>query len=613
MYASIKGIGTFKERGDQVKKYQTPEKEITQGQVANTDLNQDKPGATSPFPPSLTRRTFLGRVGGVTAATIAAGVVGLPSMLRMKGAEAEAAEVGPSSGAMRRDQAFHVRHDAAVFQQQLPVPSHPCNGDEALFPNRIGNYSKGLPHNSLGEVHLTAYDALIHALSAGLPDDFEAIPLGCPDPARQRKFVNPQAGLAFDLQGTDSHQLAIPPAPAFGSGEEAGEMVELYWMALARDIPFTEYDTSPTTRAVTAELSRISDFRGPKVGGQVTTGTLFRGFTPGDLVGPYISQFLLKTVTFGAEEIIQQTRTVLPGIDYMTQYADWLDIQNGCTPQQSNQFDPTRRFIRNGRDLAAYVHVDVLFQAYFNACLILLEMGAPLNRGNPYNHSGTQVGFGTFGGPHVKALVAEVATRALKAVWYEKWFVHRRLRPEEFGGRVHNHLTGAANYPIHPDALDSQAVQEVFRRNGTYLLPQAYPEGSPLHPSYGAGHATVAGACVTILKAFFDESSLIQDPVVPSPDPPAHALGGGAHGLSLVPYAGPGANSLTVGGELNKLGANISTGRNFAGIHWRADYVESLKLGEAVAISIIRDQRATYNEDFGGFTFTKFDGTTVTV
>ena len=26
--------------------------------------------------------------------------------------------------------------------------------------------------------------------------------------------------------------------------------------------------------------------------------------------------------------------------------------------------------------------------------------------------------------------------RALKAAWYQKWSVHRRLRPEEFGGRL---------------------------------------------------------------------------------------------------------------------------------------------------------------------------------
>ena len=41
------------------------------------------------------------------------------------------------------------------------------------------------------------------------------------------------------------------------------------------------------------------------------------------------------------------------------------------------------------------------------------------------------------------------------------------------------------------------------------LLPVAFQEGSPMHPAYGAGHATVAGACVTILKAFFDTSSVL--------------------------------------------------------------------------------------------------------
>jgi hypothetical protein len=36
-------------------------------------------------------------------------------------------------------------------------------------------------------------------------------------------------------------------------------------------------------------------------------------------------------------------------------------------------------------------------------------------------------------------------------------------------------------------------------------------------------------------------------------------------------------------------------------------------LGEAVAISILRDQRSTCNEPLSGFAFTKFDGTTITV
>src|SRR5204862_5204506 len=192
----------------------------------------------------------------------------------------------------------------------------------------------------------------------------------------------------------------------------------------------------------------------------------------------------------------------------------------------------------------------------------------PFDRNNPYEKSNTQAGFGTFGPPHIAALVCEVATRALKAVWFQKWYVHRRLRPEEYAGRVHNHVTRAAVYPIHADILNSAVLPELQRKYGSYLLPMAFPEGCPTHPSYGAGHATVAGACVTILKAWFDEAYVIPNPVLVSSD-----------GLSLQPYTGP---ALTVGGELNKLASNIAMSRNIAGVHWRSDAVEALKLGETV-------------------------------
>ena len=161
--------------------------------------------------------------------------------------------------------------------------------------------------------------------------------------------------------------------------------------------------------------------------------------------------------------------------------------------------------------------------------------------------------------------------------------------------RVHNRYPGV----IEARQLNSPALDRVFSKFGTYLLPQAFPEGCPTHPSYTAGHATVAGACVTILKALFDEKFVILNPVVPSSD-----------GLSLLHYQGP---PLTVGGELNKLASNIATGRNLAGVHWRSDARESLIAGEALAISILRDQKACYNEVFHGYTFTKFDGSTVTV
>lgn len=556
----------------------------------------------------LSRRAFLGSAAMLTAA---GSLLGTPSVA---GAVSKPKLVGPLAGNRRRNQAFRARVESANFNHHLPIPAHPTNGDEALYPDRIGSYSKGLPHNSFGEVDMVAYNAFMGACATGLPAAFEAIPLGCPNPAQQMKLVNPQGGLAFDLEGTDSHQFTMRAAPAFASAEEAGEIVENYWMALLHDVAFTDYGTSPLAQGAADDLSAMSDFRGPKVGGNVTPETLFREDVPGGLMGPYISQFLWRPAPFGAEYVEKRMRTVAAGVEYMTAAADWLDVQKGCRPSSGPQFDPTRRYIRNGRDLSQWVHIDVLFQAYFDAALIIMTppdatdtvtgggIGCPPNPGNPYIGSQTQEGFGTFGGPYFATILAEVSTRALKAVWYQKWFLHRRLRPEMFAGRVHHKIVNGRNYPIHDDVLNSDALAEIFSEHGTYFLPMAFPEGSPLHPAYGAGHATVAGACVTILKALFNETFPVANPVVASAD-----------GLSLVPYAGPDAGSLTVGGELNKLAVNVAFGRNIAGVHWRTDGGESMRLGEAVAISILRDQRACYNEVFGGFTFTKFDGTTITV
>ena len=105
--------------------------------------------------------------------------------------------------------------------------------------------------------------------------------------------------------------------------------------------------------------------------------TFFRGHTPSDLAGPYLSQFLLKECPFGSLTINQRQHTVVAGLDYLTALEDWRNIQNGAATGQ-DRFESQRRYIRNGRDLGQYVHVDALYQAYLNACLILLDLGAPV-------------------------------------------------------------------------------------------------------------------------------------------------------------------------------------------------------------------------------------------
>lgn len=585
------------------------------------------------------RRRFLGGVSSVATlcALSTTGMAGqsdggqdpLPSAR-------EASPGGSIHGVDRAESAYRLRTKVALTQRLQPIMEHPTNGDEDRYPNRIGNFSKGLPHNQMGEVDPVAYRALLTAIRTGDPIDFDLIPMG-----GDALLKNPQAGLTYELAGGDPACFYQAPPPAFSSAEIAAEIAENYWMALARDVNFQDYDVHPIAIAAAADLSRFTNFRGPRplvstvrAGGAgpngamlgespvvvsggdesiwqngqvgpaparmrqqvpVTPNVLFRGLTPGDLTGPLISQFLWMDIPYGAQTISQRMRTPIPGDDYLTNYDDWLFAQNSRgNANMPNRYDVTRRYIRNGRDLGEWVHIDVLFQAGFSAVLQLLGMGAPVDRNNPYVNSRTQCGFGTFGAPHIQSIVCGVAASALRAVWYQKWFVHRRLRPEAFGGRIHNHLSRKTSYPLSREILESAAPHEVFRQFGSYLLPIAFAEGSPSHPAYGAGHATVAGACVTILKAWFDESWVIPNPVVPTPE-----------GLSLVPYRGP---SLTVGGELNKLASNIALGRNMAGVHWRSDATESLRLGEAVAIAFLTDLKNCYNEDFPGFSLTKFDG-----
>jgi hypothetical protein len=562
------------------------------------DHGQDAAPAEKPKGPS--RRAFLSQVGGVAAVTIAASatVTGTLASPAPAAQDSFATSSAGSSSRTRALQSFNNRLSAAQAELGVRPPNEVTNGDELRFPSRIGNYSKGLVHNGIGEVDSASYASFLRAVNGGDARFFDQIHMGGNTP-----LVDPQAGLAFDLEGTDSHQLAIGTPPSVASREIADAAVELYWQALCRDVNFTQYGNEPLTTAAIAELNSLPSFHGPK---PVTPQNLFRGFTPGDALGPYVSQFLLLPFNYGAVPVTQLLTTYLPGIDYMTDQASWLAVQNGQGPFGANQVDPNPQHMRNGRGISAYVHLDVLFEAYFNACLVLVDQNAPLDPNNPYIGSRTQSGFGTFGSPHLKTLVAEVSQRALKAVWYAKWFVHRHLRPEEYGGLVHMTKTKQATYPLHPDVLNSQAVAQIFAKHGTYFLPHAFPEGCPQHPSYGQGHATVAGACATIVKAWFDDSA-------PLAAVPGITISQASEdGFSLVPYSGADAEQLTIGGEMNKLAANIGIGRAHAAVHWRYDYADSLPLGEAVAISMLRDMGRCWNEPFEGFSFTKFDGTRVT-
>lgn len=503
----------------------------------------------------------------------------------------------PEDTRERRRRAYEIRRDTALFERDQPIEQSVSNGDEQHYSkaNYIANYSKGLPHNARGEVDSRAYRIYLDALRIGTGAAIEAVPKG-----GVLKLSDPQAAFSYSLDGLDPHVPFLQPAPAFDTAEQAADMVELYWLALTRDVPFAEHPNSPLIAQAVEELNKLSGYTGRTPDGEVTAETIFRGSTPGDLVGPYMSQLLCKTVPYGLTVAEQKYRTLVPGNDYMTSYSEWLNIQNGGVPSQAALFQNEARFLRTGRDLASWVYKDFSFQGFLNAALIVSGYGpAALSPSNPYKDYTFESGFLTFGAPHILDWVSRVAVSALKAGWYQKWLVHRRIRPEEFGGRVHHRLTNAAAYPIHTDLLNSVAAAMVREATGAYLLPQAFPEGCPAHPSYPAGHAVVSGACATVLKALFNESFVFPDPVEVSSD-----------GTELLPYSG---DSLSIGGELNKLAANITLSRDTAGLHYRSDGMRGLRLGEAVAISVIRDLASTLPEEFSDFTLTTFDGVPIRI
>lgn len=379
-----------------------------------------------------TWRNFL---KGVGAAAIAAAVPTVAGAMPRPRPDATASGK-PLSIKRRPEEALDKRMRAATRDLKAGLANHQNNGDELLYPNGIANFTKGFLHNSFGEVDATVYAAYQAAVKTGLASDFDNLTMGGTVP-----LVDPQAGLAFDLEGVDASQNTIPLFPALASAALAAQAVEVYWLALARDVPFLNYATDPTAIAAATELSGLASFTGPRDNsGNVTAQTLFRGFTAGDVIGPYVSQFLIQPFNYGVipfNGYMTDLTIGLGGSDYMTDAASWLKVENGQQPFAAEHPDSQLRYPRSGRDLAAYVHIDVLYQEYLNAALMLMQMHAPLNSGNPYNSLKSETGFITFGLPQVEALVGEVTTRALKNAWFQKWFVHRALRPEAYGGLVH--------------------------------------------------------------------------------------------------------------------------------------------------------------------------------
>lgn len=551
----------------------------------------------------LDRRRFLTLTGGL-AGLAALGGTAVPA------APAEAKEIAPVAGSKRAEMAYKIRVDAAEHERQRGIPEHPTNGDEELYPTRIGNFTKTLPHNEFGEVDPAAYDALHKAIASGDFKAIEAVPKG-----GRVGYQDPLGGLAYNLDGPDSAAIPAAAPPPIASPEYATQLAELYWMAVLRDVPFLEYATNPLVAQACEDLSRLKGNAGLRdASGKITPQALFRAPYPGVTDGPVVSQLLLRRFRYDGIPIDPKISTNVAEADFLTHVPEWLEAQNGFpnTPPAADPRDPVLRYPRNGRDLARLAAQDDVYSLYLRSMIILTGIGKPF-AANPYARSNRQGGFTTFGPGHLAHLIGGVTSS--RHAFYLKWNVHRYLRPEEGSGLVHFRKTGQRDYPIHDDLLKSPVLDLVFAANqkqnktrlqadqGSYLLSQAMSFGAPTHPSFVSVHATLAGACITALKAWYDESAPFPEPVQPSAD-----------GTQLIPYV-PGKDGppLTIGGEINKLCSNITFGRNILGVHYRCDSEEGNRVGEECFLRLLAEHRTTYPQPFTSFGFTRFNGEKVTV
>lgn len=597
----------------------------------------------------------------------------------------------------RQLEAKRFREDVAALAFNRVHPVHMANGDEQKYASvqYAMSFTKGLDHDETTGLikDKNHFEKFRQAIDYGVIESFTTrVPVPTmkgKTTVDRRKWEAPTAGVVFDLEGPDPQAVTMPPAPELCSDELTFEMAEVYELALLRDTPLTFFDDDGANNAdLTASIDRLNDLEYAKDGfpgrprmvaanGKLDRQTVFRGSSPGVAMGPYVSQFMLMgnndqtgtstpadgKITYGAQQIDQRVPMAPVGDDYMVDFADWLDVQQGFDVNKLNGTAPGqalggqgRRFIHTPRDLATYVHFDALYQAYLNACLILLSGGTAFDPGFDNLSGATNFkvmtnavgqdmmaansgGFALYGGPHILTLVTEVATRALKAVRFQKFNTHIRLRPEALAARLEKAKEIEKAYPnvcgcLTTMAKDLKKTTDAINKHNknlpaprksadTILLPMAFAEGSPMHPSYGAGHATVAGACVTILKAWFDTSAVLCEVGGRIAFRTAEQIAADGGSPTYLHFETNNDGSklvtkkdkcpLTLEGELNKLAANISIGRNMAGVHYFSDYYDSARMGERIAIGILEEQALGYPTDPFVLSVPTFDGDVVRI
>jgi hypothetical protein len=195
------------------------------------------------------------------------------------------------------------------------------------------------------------------------------------------------------------------------------------------------------------------------------------------------------------------------GEDFLTKTVEWERIQNGYNPSESITYGPVR-LLTTLRDGATLVHGDDPYKIWGAVIDDLKAAGVPFYGSTEVVE---QTDFVCGGVPTVKGIVSTAMGLCGLLSFRYKWEV-MLARPEEL-------------WPV---------------LMGSGFLPQAFPEGSPTHPSRNAMHSAIHWTAAYALKQLVDVGF-----VLPS--------------------------GRTVGAEIDLMAGNLSDWRSTAGVHYMSD------------------------------------------
>jgi hypothetical protein len=497
----------------------------------------------------------------------------------------------------------------------------PIVDNSQFTPNYQGLFSKAFGHTGPSMMPVNQPDQSIYSIFINAIYNKDKLQVYNTNNTR-KGLVDTYCIFDTNLFGVYKSTFSIPTAPTYESEKSGAELCELYAISLLRDTQAYLFDSvfpypNPTAQNYIENILSYlninnikNNLDAPLQLGNITKETFFRGNTTGDLIGPYVSQFFYYPNYYGVF-IYNQIYSTYANTqlntfdqttfwskypnssftflnDFMKTESNFVNIWNGNPTLET--FDPSgidpSKYISTFRDMGMYIYRDQVWQPFYTVATILLNSPNNSSFGVPIGfHYGNRLGTKFINlGPHdLYSLLAKCLKLVMDSTWLWKWS-QLKLRPEEMAYQVHLQKKYGIGIPVNNNLMNNPVLVDISNNNnGNYLLPQIYRVGSPAHPSYPSGHACIAGAMSTILKAWFNCDSSMNVYI--------------SKGASTLEYYIDGSYQLNIGNELDKFASNCGIFRNVAGIHYRSDAYGGLEIGEKVAISLLKDWTQKYYSD----------------